>query len=218
MRSFLEILIFAIFVFLYWASQRRRRYFKKKRGNEVYNNLKVVSRNIAYMICPDRGFHLKGKREALSCGAILYSFHFGVWELMPEILNSYGRMNIGILVDRYTALNPPILGKFMDKILYIWRARFGVKIFYPEDVFKIVKFLKNGGIFATLVDGDTLYAKYKKIERLAKICGVPLIPFVVYRDCGKTLMEINCNFEEHIKNRPDEYWWFYKSRTKTRSL
>jgi len=214
----LEILIFFILVIIYWCSRSRRQYFKQRVDKDRYQNLKTVARNIAQMIYSGKQFKFFGDSDLIKNGAILYSLHFGVWELMPKIVHSYLNKNIGILVNHYTDNNSLLMGKLMDKIFYYWRSSNNVRIFYPDEVFQIVNFLKNGGVFAALIDGDTFYTKFKKIEKLASLCQVPLIPFAVYCENGTTIMKIGCNLEELVKKRPNDYWWFYKSRKSVKVL
>ncbi|MEO0189542.1 MAG: hypothetical protein ABIL18_01025 [candidate division WOR-3 bacterium] len=183
-----------------------------KEKKDIQLNLKTIARNISLMILPDKKFKIEGETDRLKNGAILYSLHFGVWESMPAILRKSLNKEIGILVNRYTDTNIFIIGKAMDRLLYAWRARYNIRIFYPDEIFKIVKFVKEGGIFSALVDGNKPYSKLKKIERLGRICSVPVVPFVVYYDGRNSIMNINCNLDKLLKQRPFDYWWFYKSR------
>jgi lauroyl/myristoyl acyltransferase len=180
--------------------------------------MKTVTRNIATMLHPNKKYELYGDSAVLTNGAVLYSLHFGVWELMPRILQKHINKNIGILVNRYTENNPFLLGRMMDKILYKWRLNDHIKIFYPDEIFRIIRFVRDGGVFAALVDGDTLYSKFKKIERLAHLCKVQLIPFAVYQDRETTIMEMGCNLEHLIRQRPNDYWWFYRSRKSSKII
>ncbi len=218
MHSVLEIIVFFILIIIYWCDHRRRQYFKQRISRNVYLNIKTVARNIATMLHSNKKCEFYGNSADLTNGAVLYSLHFGVWELMPRILQKHINKNIGILVNRYTENNPFFLGKMMDKILCKWRLNDNIKIFYPDEIFRIIGFVRNGGIFAALVDGDTLYAKFKKIEKLAHLCKVQLIPFAVYQDKEATIMEMGCNLEHLIKQRPNDYWWFYRSRKSSKII
>jgi hypothetical protein len=213
-RVLLETITFLILLNIYWLNNARRIYLKRRLGAGIVMNLKMTARNIALMLCPERSFKIYGDISSIKNGGILYSIHFGTWELMPNLLQKSLKKDIGILVNRYTENNPHLIGRLMDKFFYIWRTRKKVKVFYPDEVFKIVRFLKKGGIFAALVDGDTLYAKLKKIEKLSKLCHVPLHPFALYYDGANYIMEIGCNIDGVLKHRPFDYWWFYKSRRK----
>lgn len=197
---------------LYWWNGARRHYIKKRIPGPVSQLLKTTSRNISLMIKSEKKFKLKGSVDALKDGAVLYSFHFGIWEKMPEILHNYIKKDIGVLINRYTENNLHFIGRIMDKFFYHWRAKKNIKIFYPDEVFQIVRFIKSGGIFSALVDGDTFYAKFHKIKRLAELCNVPLVPFAIYYEKENGVMELGCNLIELLKFRPFDYWWFYKSR------
>ena len=187
-------------------------WFKKRLGKDIQLSLKTIAQNISLMLKPQNNFKLAGRIESLKNGAILYSVHFGVWELMPQILKKFLNKKVGILVDRYTDNNPFLIGKIMDKLLYLIRSKNNTIIFYPDEVFKIMKFIKDGGIFSALVDGDKIFAKLPKMEKLASICNIPLIPFAVYYEKENTVMEIGCDLSKILSQKPYDYWWFYKSR------
>lgn len=212
MRSVLEILIFLALTISYGLNHSRYQYIKKKTNTDMRHNFKKVAQNFVRMIYFDKKCRLIGDLEAIKNGAILYSIHFGVWELMPQIIKRYTNHDIGILVNRYTDNNPFLTGKLMDRFFYYWRSNYNAKVFYPDEVFRIVKFIKNRGIFAVLVDGDRFFSKLKKVEKLARLCRVPLIPFAVYCENETTIMKVGGNLEELVRNRPYDYWWFYKSR------
>lgn len=212
MRIFLKTLIYLFLLNIYWLNTARRVYLKKRLNKNLNSSIKTTAHNLSLMMYPDKNYKIKGRTEILKGGAILYSLHFGTWELMPEILQKALNKKTGILVNRYTDNNPLLIGKIMDKIFYLWRKRYNAEIFYPEEVFKIKKFIKEGGIFSVLVDGDGIYSKYEKIKRLASLCNAPLISFAVYYDRNNYVMEIGCDFDRLIAKRPYDYWWFYKSR------
>uniref|UniRef100_A0A7V0Z4E2 Lipid A biosynthesis acyltransferase n=1 Tax=candidate division WOR-3 bacterium TaxID=2052148 RepID=A0A7V0Z4E2_UNCW3 len=199
-------------IIIYWLNNARRVWFKKRLGRDIQLSLKTIAQNIAIMLKPQNNFKLAGRIESLKNGAILYSVHFGVWELMPKILKNFLNKKVGILVDRYTDNNPILIGKIMDRLLYLIRSKNNTIIFYPDEVFKITKFIKDGGIFSALVDGDKIFARLPKMEKLARICNIPLIPFAVYYEKGNTVMEIGCDLDKIISQKPYDYWWFYKSR------
>ncbi len=199
---------------IYWFNTARRIYFKKRLNKNINLNLKTIAQNLSLMIHPEKKFRLEGNIGSLKNGAVLYSIHFGTWELMPAILRGLLNKNVGILVERYADNNPPLLGKIMDRLLYRIRSQNNAKIFYPDEVFKITRFIKEGNIFSALVDGDKIFTKLPKIEKLARLCNMPLIPFAVYYEKGNTVMEIGCDLNKIIMKKPYDYWWFYKSRRK----
>lgn len=205
----LELIIFFILVFLYWFCHKRRRYYKKRFKGNVWHHLRRTAKNIAFMLKPHGNYRIEGKMESLRDGAILYSFHFGIWELMPKILVRNG-YRVGIIVNRYGDNRKTL--KLIDDILWHIRSKEGVKVYYKEQINEIVKFLKCKGIFCALVDGNTFYAKYNKVAKLASLCKVNLIPFGMYHKNGIPTLLIGCNLIELLKENPYDYWWFYKSR------
>ncbi|MCX7996013.1 MAG: hypothetical protein N3A65_09660 [candidate division WOR-3 bacterium] len=212
MRDFLKILIFLILLIVYFLNNPRRVYLKKRLKKGINLNIKKTAENISLMLIPKDEIRLKGNIEALKKGAILYSIHFGTWELLPRIMQKFLNKEIGILVNRYTRNNVYLIGRLMDNLFYHFRTRYNSKIFYPDEVFRIVSFIKKGGIFSVLVDGDNFYSKFEKIKKLARICNAPLIPFAIYYENGLHVIELDCDFERLLKRRTHDYWWFYKSR------
>ncbi len=147
--------------------------------------------------------------------AILYSCHFGIWEIMPKLLARNG-YNLGIITNRYADYSKTFIARFFDRILYRMRSKGGIKVFYKNEIKKIIQFIKDGGIFCALIDGDTLYSKFQKIKKLASLTGASLVPFGIYLENGIATLKINCNLEELINSHPYDYWWFYKSRDEGR--
>lgn len=211
MAILLNPIIIALAFALYWLNRERRKNFREKTRGKTLYNLYRVARNISFMLTARGGTKITGNAEVLRKGGILYSFHFGVWELMPQILTRTG-YRLGVITNRYGADNENTLLRVFDRFLYNWRSRNGVNVFYKEDTPAIIKFIKGGGIFGILVDGNTLYAKYNKAEKLAKICGVPLVPFAVCREKDASILQLNCDLNAVVKQRPFDYMWFYKSR------
>jgi len=206
---FLEPIIISLLFLLYFLSRERRKFFKKRVVLNAIYNLYRVARNVSLML-QSHDLQIRGDLVQLKKGGILYSFHFGVWELVPPTLKKLG-YNIAILANRYSD-NGNLLGKIADRMLQHLRSRNGVGIFYKDDVIKIVHFLKNGGILGVLVDGDTFYAKFEKVKKLSYICDVPLTSFAAYQDHGRGVLEINCDLDSLVKKRPYDYVWFYRSR------
>ncbi len=161
-----------------------------------------------------RDLQLRDNGKILPRGGILFSFHFGVWELMPRSLKKLG-YDLGIVVNRYSDDKTNLITELLDKFLYRFRSCAGVKVFYRDDAVKIVHFIKSGGLLGMLVDGDTFYSKFKKAQRLSCLCNVPLVPFAAYRKNGKGVLEINCDLGKLVAQRPFDYMWFYKSRRRS---
>ncbi len=154
---------------------------------------------------------ITGALGVLDAGCILYSFHFGVWELMPLALSRLG-YRIGILVNRYHTGKASIPNRLLDALLKRWRSVSGVKVFYKENVLEIARFLRSGGIFGMLVDGNTFFQKYAKAEKLAAVCRVPAVSFAAYRKKGQGFLDIGCDIRALVRTMPLDYVWFYKSR------
>jgi len=154
---------------------------------------------------------LLGDTSVLSGGCILYSFHFGIWELMPFTLRQLG-YRIGIIVNRYQESSGSILARVSDYLLLRWRSAAGVRVFYADNVLETVRFLKSGGVFGMLVDGNTFFQKHSKAKKLARVCGVPLVPFAAYRDKHRGVLNIGCDLTGMVGARPLDYVWAYRSR------
>jgi lauroyl/myristoyl acyltransferase len=93
-----------------------------------------------------------------------------------------------------------------------FRSKNDVRIFSGRDSWKIIDFLKNGGILGMLVDGNDLDSRYETAERISRLAGVPMMPFIAHRNDGGACLKINCGFEKVIDKRPWDYMWFYRSR------
>jgi lauroyl/myristoyl acyltransferase len=158
-----------------------------------------------------KALKMDGDIQALSRGCILYSFHFGVWELMPFTLSELG-YKIGVLVNGYRNSGNSLQARLLDTLLRRWRSVNGVRVFYRENALEIVRFLRSGGIFGMLVDGNTFFQKYNKACKLARVASVPLVPFAAYRRGDQGFLKIGCNIPALVKAMPLDYVWFYKSR------
>ncbi len=193
----------------YWLNYGRRQYLKKRIGRKAYLNIFNVARNIHYMLF-NKTITVDGYDRLPAGGSILYSFHFGVWELLPPALaRSTGRL--GIVVNRYQR---GILNEMLDRFLVHYRTANAnnVRIFSVRESREIIKFLQNGGTLGILVDGNELYSRFHTVQRLSRIARVPMIPFAAYRNNGSACLEIGCDLEKIITKRPMDYMWFYRSR------
>ncbi|MDH4211798.1 MAG: hypothetical protein OEV79_10180 [candidate division WOR-3 bacterium] len=209
--SLLAELSFLLCVLCFYGICRdRRRYLKNRVGRDAFRNAYRVARNMFFMLRRN-DLELTGDAGVLKGGCVLYSFHFGVWELMPYTLRNRG-FQIGVIVNRYQRDNVSVLARLVDSALKRWRAVNGVRVFYGENVLEIVRFIKSGGIFGMLVDGNTLFQKYAKARKLAQLCKVPLVPFAAYRSGNSGVLNIGCDLPGLVQTMPLEYMWFYKSR------
>lgn len=196
---------------LYWLHRSRREYLKQRIGKQAIRNVYSVARNIGFMLSR-RDVRVQGDDKVLEKGGILYSFHFGIWELMPRALGKMG-YDLGVLVNRYADDNLSRISRFLDNFLERFRSPEKVKVFSKNDTMKIVRFLNSGGILGVLVDGNRFYAKFRKMQKLGNLCNVPLVPFAVYRKNGKGVLDVGCDLDRIVAQRPLDYVWFYKSRT-----
>jgi lauroyl/myristoyl acyltransferase len=212
MQIFIEAFMVSIAFILYWCNGNRRRYLKNRIGSKAFINVYNVARNTAFMLGKNK-LKIKGNTDILQKGGILYSLHFGIWELMPRALQRYG-YRLSIIVNRYRDDKTNFLARFFDTFLYNYRSSGDIKIFYKGDTIEIINFIKNCGVLGILVDGNTFYSKFEKAKKLSRICAVPLVPFATYRKNGTGVLEIGCNLDRVVKQRPYDYVWFYKSRTK----
>lgn len=211
MRFFTEAFALLGLFTLYWFQRARREYLKKRIGRLAIRNVYRVARNIGFMLSR-RDISVQDNSNSLEKGGIFYSFHFGVWELMPRALEKKG-FDLGVLVNRYADDNHSRISRFFDNLLDRFRSSGNVKVFSKHDSVKIVRFLKNGGILGVLIDGNRFYAKYGKMKKLSSLCGVPLVPFAAYRKNGSGVLDLGCDLDRIVTQRPLDYVWFYKSRT-----
>lgn len=210
MSMLAEILFLLCVSCLYWICRDRRRYLKNRVGQAAFRNVYRVARNIFFML-KRHDLELTGDPGVLKGGCILYSFHFGVWELMPYALRNRG-FKIGVIVNKYQRDERSIIMRMVDSTLKRWRTVNGVRVFYGENLMGIVRFIKSGGVFGMLVDGNTFFQKYAKAKRLARLCRVPLVPFAAYRSGNRAVLNIGCDLPGIVRAMPLEYMWFYRSR------
>ena len=210
MHFFSECVFLTFVLSLYWLCNERRRYLRRRIGRQAFKNVYRVGRNVLFMLRRNE-LKVRGDLGVLNRGCILYSFHFGVWELMPYTLSKLG-YKIGIITNRYGAAGNSIQTRILDFLLRRWRSMYGARVFYKENLLEIVRFLRTGGVFGILVDGNTFFQKHDKARRLARLCRVPLVPFAAYRESGRGILRIGCNIPTVVKAMPLDYVWFYKSR------
>lgn len=211
MYFLLELVVLVITLLLYWCNRQRRKYLKQRIGFRALRNVYQVGRNVGFMLSK-RDLCVRGDTVLPHSGCILYSVHFGIWELMPHVLSKMG-YNLGIIVNKYWSDKSDFATHLLDVILFKMRSRGGVRIFYRNETRKIINFIKSGGLLGVLVDGNTLYAKFEKIKKLGSLCHVPVIPFTAYRIRNRGILDIGCTIDDMIEKRPLDYLWFYKSRT-----
>jgi len=206
--------VLSVIYVLYWLNRQRRMLLKERSPVSPERCLYALARNLVFMLSRSRAapFVVKGSLQPAGSGAVMYSVHYGIWEMMPQVLRTAG-FRIGIITNQYGhgGNNHP-LAAWADRLLRRWRSRNGVIVFYQNNPRAIVEFVRNGGVFAMLVDGSSFFSKFHKAQKLAAVCHVPLIPFAMYRRDGRGVLDINCDLETLIARRPHDYAWFYRSR------
>ena len=210
MYLFFECAFLTALWILYWTCHSRRRYLRQRIGEQAFKNVYRVGRNVCFML-RRKELQIQGDVRSLDRGCVLYSFHFGIWELMPFTLSKLG-YRIGVLVNRYQSDDRRVRTRIMDFLLRRWRSINGVKVFYKENALGIVRFLRTGGVLGMLVDGNEFYQKYDKANKLARLCGVPLVPFAAYRRKMRGFLHLGCDIPALVRAMPLDYVWFYRSR------
>jgi len=211
MHIFSEACVLLIVFTLYWCCGERRRYLKRRIGAHALFNVYQIARNVSFMLTRN-DLKIKDDTNILLRGGILFSFHFGIWELMPQTLKKLG-FDLGVVVNKYSDNRHFSVAKLFDRLLYRFRSRGGVKVFYRDDTMRMVRFLKRGGVIGILVDGNDFYSKFRKVQKLSSACHVPLVPFAAYRQNGEGILKIGCKLEKILAERPYDYMWFYRSRS-----
>ena len=210
MRTLFDACAIVVLFVLYWCNRSRRYYLKKRIGTLAVRNVYRVARNIGHMLA-GTPLAVQGDHGRLKAGSILFSFHFGIWELMPRTLDMLG-YRIGIVVNRYADGKTGMIARFADRLLYRYRSVGRVLVFYRDETLKIVRFLKDGGILGVLVDGNSLYAKHPLVRRLSRISRAPVVPFAAYTEKGRVVLHIGCDLNMLVNEHPLDYMWFYRSR------
>lgn len=210
MRTLVDAGILAIAFILYWINRDRRIHLKRRIGALAPLNVYRVARNMGYMLSK-KTLSVPGGHVRLKPGSILFSLHYGVWELMPRTLDAMG-YRVGIVVNRYAGDNMSRLARLADYLLYRYRSVGRVLVFYQDEALKMVRFLRNGGILGVLVDGDALYAKHPHVVKLSHVCHAPLVPFAAYTRNGRGILHIGCDLDRLVAEHPLDYVWFYRSR------
>lgn len=211
MYFFIEACVLLLLIILYWHRGEHRRYYLERIGRSSQINLWNIARNFAYMLSR-RPVRLDGKVSRIQPGCILYSIHYGIWELMPDPLLRRG-YRVGVIVNRYQQESKNLLAYLSDRFLSWYRTRKGVQVFDKQDSMRIVRFLKRGGVLGVLVDGNRFLSKFDKIKKLSELCHVPMVPFAAYRSNGSGIIDIGCDLVHLVQHKPFDYLWFYRSRT-----
>lgn len=194
----------ATFFLLYLTLRKRRRLMKTRlRASNLRRNL---SGRIVYRFARNLVIMTKPKSIAVENGSDLagkigISIHFGPWELIGLAMIQAGQ-RFGVITRRYEGNVHEMIHKF--------RSRFGIRTFYPDQLFKIRDFLKTGGTIGMMIDGEDLQSRLPHAQRLAQLLGTELKKGCILPRHGKLhLLTRNVDFQKLIASYPEHYAWFY---------
>lgn len=178
-------------------------------------------------------------------GVILYSAHFGNWEMIPSILaEKTGR--------RITNIARPMDNPLVEKLVSSFRNHPGTAIVYKKNALRVIlECLKNNEMVGVLIDQNTVPREALFVDffgrpatvnpvmaQLSLKKNIPLLSaFLHYEDAGAVSLEIgtetNLNafsgteglqnllqemtsrIEEKIRRHPEQWLWFH-NRWKTK--
>lgn len=140
-------------------------------------------------ICPLNGIENLEKALQKGKGAILYTGHFGCWELLGASIAAHG-IKMMTIVKRQS-------NRSFDKWLVRQRRKVGMQTVYRGDSLRpMVKWLNSGGTISILMDQDAggkgVFVPFfsKKASTppgtasLALRFNVPVLPLISYRGSG----------------------------------
>ncbi|MEN8154943.1 MAG: lysophospholipid acyltransferase family protein [Acidobacteriota bacterium] len=231
---------------------------RKSLAEKIYNHFSTIFIEIIYLFggkSPEKVLkeikvegleNLTGTLEKGS-GAILFSAHFGNWELIPFILSRELGENIYSIARK---MDNPLTEKIVTK----FRSFMGSNIIYKDgSLRKMLRVMEDNKLVYLLIDQNTISREGvladffgKKVVAVTSVSQiflkkkVPVIPlFINYRkdsivlkigkevkikesgDYKKDLAACTQHclllIEEEIKNNPEQWFWFH-DRWKEREL
>ena len=178
-------------------------------------------------------------------GVILFTAHFGNWELIPFILKK--KINTKILAVARESDNP-----LVEKLVKQSREQMGATIIYKKNsIRRMLKMLEKNCIVCVLIDQNTVEKEAVFVDFFGhKVSAVPsvsllhlkkdkpVIPLFVHYEKDKIVLDLleeihfagtgnlendiqqltqHCTtlIEENIKKHPEQWFWFH-NRWKTR--
>ncbi|MCU0289684.1 MAG: lysophospholipid acyltransferase family protein [Acidobacteria bacterium] len=224
----------------------------------IYNHFASIFIDIIYMFVkkrPDKvlktievhNFQALEKALEKKKGVILFSAHFGNWELVPFILSR--RLNTTIISIAREMNNP-----LVERRVKQFREKMGSTIVYKKNSLRtILKMLEQNRVVYLLIDQNTIGREAVFIDFFGKKVGavpsvsqlylkknVPVIPLFLHYENDKIILELlpeiefkgssnlendiqeltqECNriIEENIRKYPEQWFWFH-NRWKTKPL
>ena len=177
-------------------------------------------------------------------GALLFTAHFGNWEIAPKIISKYGKLNV---------IARPLDNPLLDRELLKFREKMGSRVIYKKEASrKALLALKRKEMIAILIDQNVLRTEGIFIDFFGKKAsttpslaafhlrtGSPIIPVFCFPtndhrykvEIGNPLVFSRSKFhnkdilqitqkctkiiEQEIKKRPSFWLWFHR-RWRTR--
>jgi len=229
---------------------------KSKLINDIYRHFSSIFIEIIYLFIKKKPEKILKKIEINNIeileralekkkGVILFTAHFGNWELIPLILKK--KINTKILAIARESDNP-----LVEKLVKQSREQMGATIIYKKNSIRtILKMLENNCIVCVLIDQNTIEKEAVFVDFFGhKVSAVPsvsllhlkkdkpVIPLFVHYENDKIVLDLleeihftgtgnlqndiiqltqECTtiIEENIKKYPEQWFWFH-NRWKTR--
>jgi KDO2-lipid IV(A) lauroyltransferase len=213
-----------------------------KLKNKVYNHFSSIFIEIIYLYLKRRPNKIALNKNR---GLILFSAHFGNWELIPYIFSKKLKLQIyGVAKE----MNNPLV----EKTVKNFRKYMGCNTINKKgSIKKIIKLLENKNILYFLIDQNTIeresvfvdffstkVSAVTSVSQLHLKKGIPILPVFLHYENDKIVLEIlECiNFkktenynkdvlnltqkcttiiEEKIREYPEQWFWFH-DRWKTK--
>ncbi len=227
-------------------SEKERDTLKKR----IFNHFSAVLVDIIYLFGGKDPEKVVGKMEVKGLenirsvldkgkGAVLFSAHFGNWELIPFILNRELGFKISSIARR---MDNPLTEEIVKK----FRAFMGSDMIYKEgSLRKMIRVTEDNGLVYLLIDQNTITREGTPVEFFGKKViavtivsqlylkkGIPVIPLFVTYEKDSVVLNIGKEIdfkksgvyekdisnltqycikliEDMIKKYPDHWFWFH---------
>lgn len=207
--------------------------FVKKKPEKILKEIEV------------RNFRALEKALEKKKGVILYSGHFGNWELVPFILSR--RLNMTIISIAREMNNP-----LVEKLVKRFRERMGSTVIYKKNSLRtILKMLEQNRVVFLLIDQNTVGREAVFVNFFGREVGavpsvsqlylkrnIPVIPLFLHYEKDKIVLDLleeidfkgagnperdikqltqECAriIEDNVRKYPEQWFWFH-NRWKTR--